>query len=85
MDKEKPNLAALIVGRLDKKDSKKSSSLGEDPALVSVAEDLCDSLKDNDYDGVAAALRAAFDVLSVDSDRPEEDDEEPFEDDEEDY
>ena len=67
MPKGKPGLAILLghPGMDDDKDEKKESSHSSEQ-LGDIAQELMDALKDDDKDGVAAALKAFFSMCDDD-------------------
>jgi len=74
--KGKPGLAILLghPGMDDDKDEKKSSH--SDEQLSDIAQELMDALKDDDKDGVSAALKAFFSMCDDDDYEEDKDEEE---------
>ena len=76
MPKGKPGLAILLghPGMDDDKGDDEKKSSHSDEQLGDIAQELMDALKDEDKDGVSAALKAFFSMC--DDDDYEEEDEE---------
>lgn len=71
---KKKGLAALILEKAGPKPDAPSEDDGAGDGMKSAAEDLIAAIKQDDPDGVAAALKSAFSIADADDDASDEGD-----------